>query len=242
MDHYLRHFFKSVRSGGIYLKPENFRVTHRLDSVNDLGDLESEYDLFLLDRDCTLQPYHDTQRVPEFEKTLQRIAHKSEIVSNSSFRTFLGIRDVYGDLMPISKMIRLHGFGDPDLLRLDGGGLRVISYLPYSRTFNDQTSEKALNGALLFDVEHDYDKPDPLVIRAVVDWNIVTKRVPTQPRVLMVGDSYLTDIVAGNLAGVDTARVRPFKPMVDRLDLILLRYALDSPWGAMMSRHEELDL
>ena len=52
----------------------------------------------------------------------------------------------------------------------------------------------------------------------------------------MVGDWYLTDIVAGNLAGIETARVRPYKPLTDKLDLIATRYLLDSPLGNVMSR------
>lgn len=57
----------------------------------------------------------------------------------------------------------------------------------------------------------------------------------------MIGDRYLTDIVAGNLARpafatVDTAKVRPHRPFTDKPDLIITRYLLDAPIGAVMSR------
>ena len=52
----------------------------------------------------------------------------------------------------------------------------------------------------------------------------------------MVGDRYLTDIVAGNLAGTDTALVQPYEPMSDKFGLVLTRYLLDVPIGGIMSR------
>jgi predicted HAD superfamily phosphohydrolase YqeG len=67
-------------------------------------------------------------------------------------------------------------------------------------------------------------------------------RIPrVNPRVLMVGDRYLTDIVAGNLAGIETARVIPYKPFSEDSELfedIGLKFStyFDSAIGAVMSR------
>tara|TARA_Y100000034_G_C6827191_1_gene373050 strand:+ start:145 stop:876 length:732 start_codon:yes stop_codon:yes gene_type:complete len=243
MDNQVKNLFKSVKNGKTYYRdPKNFEVTHRLDDVNDLRDLADEYDLILLDRDCTLQHYHGTERVPEFEETLQKIAYKSEIISNSSFGTFLGIGDIYGFLFPANKLVRLSRLKYDHLLRVDDEGLRVFSYLPGLRMFYEDTCGVMIpDGSLRLEIEHNYDKPDPLVVTATIDWNIFNGKVSSDPKVLMVGDKYLTDIVAGNLAGVHTARVKPYKPTSDPLHLWPIRL-IDSSVGTIMSRHDELDL
>ena len=234
MIYHVNTLLRALRHNlGDFKNPDNFKVTHRLSSVNDLGDFVDDYDLFLLDRDCTLQHYHGTERVLEFEETLQRISPKSEIISNSSFETFLGIRDVYGELFPINKLVRFSGFGSPHLLRILDGELLV-----YNSGFVDETSVfKGVGDSLLFDIEHDYDKPDPSVVNTVIGLNKEEGNIFENPRVLMVGDKYLTDIMAGNLAGVDTARVKPYKPLSDKFYLMLVRYFLDSPIGTIMSKN-----
>lgn len=242
MNNQIRNLFKSIRQGGIFLGPGNFEVTHRLDDINGLGGLVDDYDLILLDRDCTLQPYHGTERVPEFEEILRKIAPMAEIVSNSSFRTFLGIKDVFGDLIPASKLVRLSGFKYDHLLRVNQEGLKIFGYSPHSRNFgHGEDGVRSWDNVFYFGIEHDYDKPDPLALRAVIDWNVSHGRVCPNPRVLMVGDAYLTDIVAGNLAGVDTARVKPHKPISNPWYLILMR-SFDSAVGTFMSRDSSYDL
>lgn len=233
------NLFRSVKHLGRF-RPRNFKVNYRLRDVNGLRELVDKYDLFPLDRDCTLQEYHGKREVPEFEETLEAIKGKSEIISNSSFRTFLGIRDVYQDL-PVNKLVRFSGFGCPHLLRIEDGELRIFSYVVPSGTFSDATEElKGPNDSLVHEIEHPYDKPDPLVVRAVIDYNVFNGRVGPDPRTLMVGDAYLTDIVAGNLAGANTARVKPYKPFSNPWWLIAMR-GIDSVVGTGMSRIAKYD-
>ena len=230
---------QSMRYLGDYLRPSSYRVTHRLKDVRDLRKLVEQYDLFILDRDCSLQEYHGSQRVPEFENVLRYIAPASELVSNSSFKEFLKIGELYGNLFPVSKLVRFAGEGSsPFLLRFANGELSVIVYDLHEGLLADVTSRfKGPNNTLLDEISYNYRKPNPLIINAVVDFNAAERRIPAKKlKVLMVGDRFLTDIVAGNLAGVDTARVKPYRPFSDKPDLLALRYLVDSPLGFIMSR------
>ena len=222
-----------------YFKPTSFRVNHRLRDINDLRNLD--YDLFILDRDCTLQGYHEKKRVSEFEETLKQIGSKSELVSNSSFNEFLKIRDIFGDVMPISKLIKFNGIDY--LIRFDNNKISILRYVRDLNgvTFKDETNKFMCGDKLLHPISYNYKKPNPLTVESAVHINIHNGRIPINSKALMVGDRYLTDIVAGNLAQpvfakVDTARVIPYKPLTDKLDLILIRYLLDSPFGTIMSR------
>lgn len=215
-----------------YFRPSLYHLNHRLDDVCGLSGLD--YDLFILDRDCTLHGYHATKRVPEFEETLKEIGSKSELVSNSSYNELLKIRDVFGDVMPISKLVNFNGFTQPFLLRFIDGKLSVLKI--YDSGVSDVTSIMSQGDTLFGSIVYNFKKPNPKIIDAVITANKAAKRIPDQPRVLMVGDRYLTDIVAGNLAGVDTARVKPYKPLTDKPDLIAVRYVLDSPLGNILSR------
>ena len=216
-----------------YLKPSMYCVTHRLDDVRGLRSLD--YDLFILERDCTLHGYHGKKRVPEFEETLKMISSRSELVSNSSYDELLRIRDVFGDIMPVSKLVNFEGYDCPFLLRFVCGRLSVLEVIS-DTTIRDATHRMSQGDKLFGSITYNFKKPNPKIIEAVITANIALDRIPEQPKVLMVGDRYLTDIVAGNLARVDTARVRPYKPLTDKSDLILVRYALDSPVGNLMSR------
>lgn len=216
-----------------YFKSTSYHVNHRLGDVNDL--LFLNYDLFILDRDCTLQGYHAKKRVPEFEDTLKIIGSKSELVSNSSYNELLKIRDIYGDIMPVSKLVKFTGEQYPYLLRFTDGKLTVLRMSSLGG-YSDVTSLMAQGDKLLIEPSYNFKKPNPEIIRAVIEANTFEKRVSKNPKVLMVGDRYLTDIVAGNLAGVDTARVKPYKPFSDKPDLIAVRYLIDSPIGNIMSR------
>jgi len=220
-----------------FFNPLLYHVTHRLPSIKGLVSLIDTYDLFLLDRDCTLQSYHGKVRVPEFEPTLQLISPQSELVSNSSFDEVKRIRDLYGELMPVSKLVRFSESEGPHLLRFVDGELTVLRYHPaWLSAFVDETTQFASGDTLIGTIAYNFKKPHPLVLEAVVDVNVWVGRIPSTSRILMVGDRYLTDIVAGNLAGYDTAKVRPYKPLSDKLDLIAMRYVLDASLGAVMSR------
>ena len=209
-----------------------------LNDVNGLANLNDQYDLFILDRDGTLQEYHGSQRVTEFENVLKYIAPASELVSNSSFREFLKIGRIYSNLFPVSKLVRFSGGGEsPYLLRIRKQELNILRYEQETHSLTDETSRfKGEDNALLDEIVYNDKKPNPLIIHAVIDANIQDERIPENPKTLMVGDRYLTDIVAGNLAGVDTAMVRPYLPLFDTLSLILTRYLLDLPIGFVMSR------
>lgn len=85
-------------------------------------------------------------------------------------------------------------------------------------------------------ITYNYRKPNPKIIDAVIAANQRFGNLSYyNPKVLMVGDRYFTDIMCGNLAGVDTARVKPYKPLSDKPDLIAMR-AIDSAVGNLMSR------
>ena len=47
--------------------------------------------------------------------TLKEIAHKSELVSNSSYDEVRRIRDIFGELIPISKLVKLNKNDSPYL-------------------------------------------------------------------------------------------------------------------------------
>jgi len=217
---------------GSYFKRDSYKVTHRLKDVNGLAGLD--YDLFILDRDCTIQEYHGKKRVPEFEETLKLIGPKAELVSNSSYNELLRIRDLYGDLMPVSKLVKFTEHQDPYLLRFIDGKLNILS-MSWLGGYSDVTPLFSQDDTLFLDPSYNFKKPNPEIINEVVAANIFEKRIPENPKVLMVGDRYLTDIVCGNLAGVDTARVKPYKPLSDKPDLIAMR-VIDSTVGNIMSR------
>lgn len=220
------------------LSAKNYRLDYRLNSVNALGDLLYDYDLFLLDRDGTLQSYHSKKRVPEFEETLQLISPKSEIISNSHYDEFCKIGDIFKDLMPVNKLVNFAQDSEtPYLLRFVNGDLKIMRYNLKDKTLSDMTSKLKWDNGTIPQISYNYKKPNPLVVNSVLDMNIQEGRIPSNgARVLMVGDRYLIDIVAGNLAKVDTAKVKPYKPFSDEYDLIAMRYLVDSPIGFVMSR------
>jgi hypothetical protein len=216
-----------------YLKPSSYHVDHRLRDVNGLEGLD--YDLFILDRDCTLHGYHAHQRLQALEDTLHHIGPCAEIASNSSYEEVQRIRDVFGDIMPVSKLVKFDG-GLPQLLRFDHVVLQIFAYDYVNHALWETTSHLCQGDRLLEPIIFEYKKPDPLILESVIDVNMHLKRIPAQPRVLMVGDSYLTYIVAGNLAGVDTAKVAPLRPITAPFELIAFRYLVDIPLGSVMSR------
>ena len=232
MANYHETFLQGLRFFPDYCNPRAFAVTHRLTSVNDLRQIADQYDLLILDRDCTLHGYHENERDAEFEDTLQAIKDKAEIASNSSYGQFVKIGDIFSDLFPVSKLVRLRGDDKPYLVRIVQSEVRLFGY-----------DEGAISEVQLEDpdilhnmIGYNYKKPNPLILHAIIAANIQQGRIPQDPRVLMVGDAYMTDIVAGNLAVLNTARVKPFKPRTQKLDLLAFRTIVDGPLGALMSR------
>ncbi|MBI5391238.1 HAD hydrolase-like protein [Candidatus Woesearchaeota archaeon] len=238
------HTFKQALNGGVrrFFTPQNYRVTHHLEDVRSLEPLVAEYDLIILDRDCTLQPYHGRQRVADFEPILEKIAEKAAIVSNSDFEEFKRIGQLYGHLFPIHKLIGISE--EPEstfLLNYQNGEISLWYYNPPQHMLHDATPE-FLEGNQFKEgvtITHHYKKPDPLPLRAVRDLRIHRKKIsPINPKILMVGDSYWTDIMAGNLAGFDTARVVPYMPASQPFVLRFLKTPLDSVAGYVMHRRE----
>ncbi|MBW3018468.1 HAD hydrolase-like protein [Candidatus Woesearchaeota archaeon] len=219
-----------------YFKPSSYRVTYRLKSIGQLSFIERDYDLILFDRDCTLHGYHAQKRLADFEPVLQQLKSKGEIVSNSSFDEFCRIRDVFGDLFPISKLVRFEYSEHPHLLRFVNGKLTVIRRDSKERTLEDRSSQLCDGDRLLDKIVYDYRKPDPQIIFTVIAANINEQRVKEFSKVLMVGDRYLTDVVAGNLAGVHTALVDAVEQHTETIPLLLGRLLVDIPVGAVMSR------
>ncbi len=218
---------------GDYLTPINYDTLYRLGTINDLWVIRNNYDLHILDADCTLQECHGNRRVQDFERVLNAIARRSEIASNSSFDRMRELRDVFGDIMPISKLVHLKHSHRPILLRFEKGLLHAYDIIG-SKAF-DVTGIVTAGDTLVCPITHHYKKPDPEIIHSIITVNKELGRIPEKPSVVMVGDRYLTDIVAGNLAGVDTALVKPFMPLSDSWDLILMRYLVDKPFGGFMN-------
>ena len=96
-----------------YLRPSSYKVTYHLDDVNGLlgksavetGTIADGYDLIILDRDLTLTKYHG-EREARFEDTLEAIATKAEIVSNSSLEEFKHIGEIFSDTVPVAKLVQ----------------------------------------------------------------------------------------------------------------------------------------
>ena len=210
-----------------YGKKENFKVTHWFDDINDITKVEKQYQLILLDRDCTLQKDHAYERASKFEKTLQQISKKSEIVSNSSFKVFLRIGLVYGDLFPANKLVRLKGEKRLTLLRVQNDNLAAYHYDPKT---NKTTQVLLENPNLEPLIAEEFKKPEPIILKAIL-------ALHKNPKTLVVGDYYHTDIVCGNLAGTDTAYVTPYKPLSQNIPLILFRYLFDTPLGKLKSKN-----
>lgn len=135
LESFLSHAGTAVAFAGNFIhniNPLNFRVQHRTKSVNDLVNIEKDYDIIFLDRDITLAKYHGP-REPEFDSTLERIANKSELVSNSSFMEFLKIGSFYSKDFPVSKVVKFKGMGDKKTvyaLRIKDNKLSVFRYDP----------------------------------------------------------------------------------------------------------------
>ncbi len=241
MADYIQTFKQALsRNLGDLLRPSSYMVTHRLDSVNDLPELMGEYDLFFLDRDCTLQEYHGDSIPEEFAEAIQTIAPMSEIISNSSFDEFLRLGGIFSSIMPVNKLVLLksHIGGMPNLLRIEDNVLKLFCYSPSEGTFTDESRAYGnLEHALGNHITYNFKKPDPLVLHALLDYHGRSRDTVTSiPKALMVGDRYMTDIACGNLAGIDTAKVKPYMPGSDPFGLKIGRYFLDTPVGAIMSR------
>lgn len=201
-------------------------VDYFLENVNGLSELVDTFELFILDRDCTLQKYHGKKRVPEFEETLKIIGPKSELVSDSSIDEFIRIGELYSDIMAVDKLVNIDEVKLPVLLRIKKGEMRAYTYNHNNvlRTIEDVTKQISSHSGKYPNITFQYAKPNPLIIQSIISINEKEEGKKILPMsVLMVGDRYLTDIVCGNLAQTNTALVKPYKPLSDPIDLILVR-------------------
>ncbi len=233
--------FKQALKGNLVdlLKPSSYRVTHRLNSVNELPELMGDYDIFFLDRDCTLQDYHGDSIPEEFREAVETVAPMSEIISNSSFNEFMRLGGIFSNIMPVNKLVLLKSNieGMPNLLRMEDNVLKLFCYNLSDGTFTDESRAYGnLEHAIGNHIIYNFKKPDPLVIFALLDYHSSLRGDAGEPRALMLGDRYMTDIACGNLAGIDTAKVKPYMPGSDPMGLKIGRYLLDAPVGAVMSR------
>jgi len=248
-EDYHKTMWQVIFGDPVYLIfPSSYNVTHRLNDVNDLESIADNYDLISLDRDLTLHGYHDKSREKKFEKTLEKISSKAEIISNSSFSEVFRINDIFGDIISVNKLVKLDNVDNSSyLIRFNKGEMKVLEYFPESEVVKDVTPQySGLNPEELEKVfSYDYKKPDPLTVTSVIAAAKAEGKIPKEnPRVLMVGDRYFTDIIAGNRAGVDTAKVWPYKWTSEikkgKIALIGIRL-VDSPIGFVMSRISELN-
>jgi phosphoglycolate phosphatase-like HAD superfamily hydrolase len=78
---------------------------------------------------------------------------------------------------------------------------------------------------LNYTISLEYKRPDPIILDAIFAVNKAIGRLANdtvKDKVLFVGDTY-NDMVFGNLAGIKTAKVTPFKPFSEPLDMVLSR-------------------
>lgn len=239
LENELDSFRQILAFAGPLLRPRTFRVTHRLNTINDLTTIADDYDLILLDRDCTLHSYHAQHREPRFEKTLKLIGHKFELASNATPSSFFNASRIFSDLFPVSNLVVFKKTPTlAHLLRMTNQTLNVWEINPDTMAVRDVTTTHLdTSGTLSATIIKTIKKPNPLFPQAIVAVNRHLGRIPADnPRILFCGDRYLTDIAVGNLAGFDTALVRPVAPLSHPLILILIRYLIDKPVGGLLSR------
>lgn len=197
-----------------YFNPQNYRTTHQLRDIRDLTEIAERYDIIFLDRDCTTTDYHG--HVPrEFSPTLKRLAPKIEVTSNSSLRQFdfMGT-EVFRNWFSVSKVLQFSQTGEaPYLLRYNQGKLEVHWFDPKTKKVEDATNCLVENRNLKDKIVNPsrYNKPDPTVLEAIIALGQKQDPTLTSPRALIVDDRFLTGIIAGNLAGIDTAIVSPYQ-------------------------------
>ena len=126
----------------------------------------------------------------------------------------------------------------PQVLRLDDNQLQIWHYDPVTRRARE-VKQNHHEAAIHQRIATSLKKPDPMVLEAVIAVNKRLQRIKEDDKIIMIGDRYQTDIACGNLAGIDTALVKPYRPLSDKLSLILARYLMDAPIGAMMSKLAE---
>ena len=227
-----------TRQGPDYFKRSSYHVDHRFASANDLLSVEQDYDLLVLDRDCAIERHHGGRIEPQFQSTLERIAGKSVILSNSSFGEFCRIGDIYTD-MHVSKLVDLRGRDGEtytSLLDIFKRELSVIDADTFA-IYEQYALDKFDKDAFAARITAEYTKPDPRPLNATIQLQKFLRH-KALGKVLMFGDRYFTDIMCGNLAGTDTAIVKPYKPFseIKRPHLLLFMRPLEMTYGELMSR------
>ncbi|MFH1505861.1 MAG: hypothetical protein ABIE94_02635, partial [archaeon] len=191
---------------GNYADPSNYHVGQRLSSVEGLHNLPA--DLFILDYDHTLSPTTHGLVYPPMVDTLQELGPRAQIDSTYSIDEMKMVRDhmvqAGVQCVPLNKLVRFEGLRGPHLIRFVEGELQVWQYYEEQRELFDLTKVMCSGDKLDPTIEYDYVKPNPLIVRALFDlYKHQTKssggRVPKRPRIDVVGNSYVLDVVSANL-------------------------------------------
>jgi len=213
---------------GNYLKPSNFVVDIQVKSLRELNNLEC--DRLVLDYDHVLSS--TTRGVPEdfLSSAIRKLASKSDVFSLYSLEEMRMVAAHLArkgaDNMPVNKLVLLDGLDNPYLLRIVDGGMRVWKYNPDRRSFHDSTFGLVQCGELNHNIRYNFEKPNPLLVQVITDLNKQQGRLPQKdPHIIVAGDTYLLDMVMGNLAKkllgeeatIESALVRQF-PMTSDID------------------------
>ena len=174
-----------------------------------------DYDVVILDREFTIQSGAENLRDDKFTFLIEGLhgRQKGDIVSVCTPEDFITIGKQYSNIpphgvfLPVNKLVTFKGSQDQYLLRYGQDGLRIFRYDPckdVSRRFTDETARFWVSGTdtpvtLAEKVDKQFEKPEPIVFKAVMDYNVYSKRAKKKPKVLVVGDMYGADIVAANL-------------------------------------------
>jgi hypothetical protein len=132
----------------------------------------------------------------------------------------------------VSKLVRFHDGGEKPFLLRFSPELKVYRYEPDG--FVDVTMACDLEDVCGPKISYNYKKPEPITVEAVVDFNRQIGKIPDGGKILGVDDRWLTGIIAANLAKIEAAKVKPYSPFSDKIDLIAMRYLVDSPMGWLM--------
>ncbi|MFH1505740.1 MAG: hypothetical protein ABIE94_01990 [archaeon] len=216
-----------INSG--YLSALSYLVDYQLDSLSDLeaivADPYTRPDIILMDNDLTLVDYRTTGREPKHEKTVAKIADITEVVSFTPYAGMFRIAGAYPEL-GVSKLLRFpDGHDSKHLVRFFNEHLIALRYHPEylegTRLVDDTENIFHPGGKNKQHIRDVYEKPDPSVIEAIIEFYRQYKGLSRdkRPKILVVGDLYATDGMfaqsAADRYGMEVemqfAQVNPFR-------------------------------
>jgi len=236
----------------MFARGSNCQADCRRVSVGDIGDLVNKHDIVVADREFTFEKGEEKSWEERFQPILEFIAKqaKGEMLSISSFGDFLESGEAYKDFLPANKLVTFKGYAGMYLLRYTVGGLNILSYdptKPVLERFEDETN-RFLDGCIPPEslgafIDEQYEKPDPRVLKAVIDHAVDTGKAPEHPKVLMVGDMYAADVILANLykqqfgdeADVHSCLVKSYGLLHEKRPTILITRIIDRSLGNLFS-------